>query len=114
MFAPAQANRGPAMAETKPLTAYWMHDVIRISEPLTIGKHAWRLVQYRGLKSRYVIDKATRIGWLVEMPAIFVDYEWRRRTKRTTDGSRRSTNRSSLRPGWVASCGIGSARRPSS
>ena len=26
------------MAETKPLTAYWMHDVIRISEPLTIRK----------------------------------------------------------------------------
>ena len=34
------------MAETKPLTAYWMHDVIRISEPLTIGKHAWRLVRW--------------------------------------------------------------------
>ena len=31
-----------AMAETKPLTAYWMHDVIQISEPMTIGKHAWR------------------------------------------------------------------------
>ena len=65
------------MAETKPLTAYWMHDVIRISEPSTIGKHAWRLVQYRGLENRYVIDEATRIGRFVEMPAIFVDYEWR-------------------------------------
>ena len=29
---------GPAMVETKPLTAYWMHDVIRISEPRTIRK----------------------------------------------------------------------------
>ena len=74
------------MAETKPLTtAYWMHDVIRISEPLTIGKHAWRLVQYRGLENRYVIDEATRIGQVVEMPAIFVDYEWRRLDERFED-----------------------------
>ena len=56
------------MAETKPLTAYWMHDVIRISEPLTIGKHAWRLVQYRGLENRYVIDEATGIRRHVETP----------------------------------------------
>ena len=73
------------MAETKPLTAYWMHDVIRISEPLTIGKHARRLVQYRGLENRYVIDEATRIGRLVEMPAIFIDYEWRRLDERFED-----------------------------
>ena len=70
------------MAETKPLTAYWMHDVIRSPEPLTIGKHAWRLVQYRGLENHYVIDEATGIGRLVEMPAIFADYEWRRLDER--------------------------------
>ena len=29
----AKQTGGPAMAGTKPLTAYWMHDVIRISEP---------------------------------------------------------------------------------
>ena len=73
------------MAETKPLTAYWMHDVIRISEPKTIGKHAWRLVQYRGVENRYVIDEATRIGRLVEMPTIFVDYEWQRLGERFED-----------------------------
>ena len=73
------------MAETKPLTAYWMHDVIRISEPRAIGKHAWRLVQYRGVENRYVIDEATRIGGFVEMPAIFVDYEWRRLDERFED-----------------------------
>ena len=73
------------MAETKPLTAYWMHDVIRISEPLTIGKHAWRLVQYRGSESRYTVDETTGIGRLVEMPAIFVDYEWRRLDERFED-----------------------------
>ena len=76
---------GPAMAETKPLTAYWMHDVIRISEPLTIGKHAWRLVQYRGSESRYTVDETTGIGRHVEMPAIFVDYEWRRLDERFED-----------------------------
>ena len=58
------------MAKTKPLTAYWMHDVIRISEPLTIGKHAWRLepVQKRtfviahdhGLEA--VLDPQERLG----------------------------------------------------
>ena len=57
------------MAEPKPLTAYWMHEVIRISEPMTIGKHAWRLMQYRDTTSRYVTD---------ETPAVFVGYEWRR------------------------------------
>ena len=45
----ASKQEGQRWPGTKPLTAYWMHDVIRISEPLTIGKHAWRLVQYRGL-----------------------------------------------------------------
>ena len=73
------------MAETKPLTAYWMHDVIRISEPLSIGKHAWRLVQYRGSESRYTVDETTGIGRHVEMPAIFVDYEWRRLDERFED-----------------------------
>ena len=73
------------MAGTKPLTAYWMHDIVQISEPLTIGKHVWRLVQYRGLENRYVIDEATRIGQVVEMPAIFVDYEWRRLDERFED-----------------------------
>ena len=63
------------MAETKPLTAYWMHDVVRISEPLTIGRHAWRLVQYRGSESRYTVDETAGIGWVVEMPVTFVDYE---------------------------------------
>ena len=70
------------MAEPKPLTAYWMHDVIRISEPLTIGKHAWRLVQYRDTTSRYVADETTGIRHLVEKPAIFVGYEWRRLDER--------------------------------
>ena len=66
------------MAEPKPLTAYWMHDVIRISKPVTIGKHAWRLVQYRDTTSRYVIDETTGLSRLAETPAVFVDYEWRR------------------------------------
>ena len=34
------------MARKIPLTSYWMHDVIRVSESLTIDEHAWRLVQY--------------------------------------------------------------------
>ena len=40
------------MAETKPLTAYWMHDVIRISEPLTTSENThggWN--QYRSGRS---------------------------------------------------------------
>ena len=48
-------------------------------------KHAWRLVQYRGLENRYVIDEATRVGQVVETPAIFVDYEWRRLDERFED-----------------------------
>ena len=66
------------MAQPKTLTAYWMHDVIGISEPITIGKHAWRLVQYRDTTSRYVTDETTGTRRLVETPAVFVDYEWRR------------------------------------
>ena len=57
-------------------------ELIQISETLTIGRHAWRLVQCRGSESRYTVDKTTGIGGLVEMPAIFVDYEWRRLDER--------------------------------
>ena len=66
------------MAEPKPLTAYWMHDVVRISEPMTIGKHVCRLVRYRDTTSHYVTDEATGIRQLVETPTIFVGCEWRR------------------------------------
>ena len=55
------------MAETKPLTAYSMHDVIRICEPSATGKQAWRLVQYRGSESRYTVDETIGIGGLVEI-----------------------------------------------
>ena len=78
-------TREGAMAEPKPLTAYWMHDVIRISEPMTIGKHAWRLVQYRDTTSRYVTDETTGIRRLVETPVVFVGYEWRRLDERFED-----------------------------
>ena len=62
-----------------------MHDVIRISEPMTIGKHAWRLVQYRDTTSRYVTDETTEIRQLVETPAVFVGYQWRRLDGRFED-----------------------------
>ena len=66
------------MTESKHDSAYWMEDIIRISEPYKIGKHEWRLVQYRGTGSRYVVDEATGRGRLVDEPAVFVEFEWRR------------------------------------
>lgn len=35
------------MTEQRDGSAYWMEEIIRISEPYRIGKHEWRLVQYR-------------------------------------------------------------------
>ena len=66
------------MTESKHDSAYWMEDIIRISEPYKIGKHEWRLVQYRGTGSRYVVDKSTGVGRFVDEPRVFVEYEWRR------------------------------------
>ena len=70
------------MTEPKRLTAYWMKDVIRISEPRTIGKHAWRLVKYHCTENRYVTDEVSGVGRYIEAPAICVDYEWRRLDER--------------------------------
>ena len=53
------------MAEKIPRNAYWMHDVLRVSEPITIGRHAWRLVHYRKMGR----------GGRVE-PTLYVDYDW--------------------------------------
>lgn len=55
------------MTENVSLTAYWMHDILQISEPITIDRHAWRLVQYREVGG----------GGHGETPTIVVDYEWR-------------------------------------
>ena len=82
---------GPAMAETKPLTAYWMHDVIRISEPLTIGKHAWRLVQYRG--SREPLHSSTR------RPELAGSSRCPRSSPTTSGGGSTSDSRIGDRPG---------------
>ena len=35
-------------------SAFWMEGVLRISEPMRIGKHEWRLVLYRGASLHYV------------------------------------------------------------
>ena len=58
-------------------SAYWMEDIIRISDPYRIGKHEWRLVQYRGTGTRYVVDEATGRGRLVDEPTVCVGFEWR-------------------------------------
>ena len=64
------------MTELSGGSAY--ENVIRTSEPRRIGKHAWRLVQYRGTELRFVGDKTGGKGRYVETPTVFVDYEWRR------------------------------------
>ena len=63
---------------TEPSHASAYENVIRISEPRRIGKHEWRLVQYRGTYQRYVGDETGGKGRYVETPTVFVDYEWRR------------------------------------
>ena len=65
------------MTEQKSDSAYWMEDIIRISDPYKIGKHEWRLVKYRGTGTRYVVDKSTGVGRLVDEPRVFVEFEWR-------------------------------------
>ena len=65
------------MTEQKSDSAYWMEDIIGISDPYKIGKHEWRLVKYRGTGTRYVVDKSTGVGRLVDEPAVFVEFEWR-------------------------------------
>ena len=60
------------MAETKPLTAYWMHDIIRISDPRTIGKRC----STQGSRTATSLTKGRGSGRLMKMPTIYVDYEW--------------------------------------
>ena len=66
------------MTEPKPSSASAYENVIQISDPHKIGKHEWRLVQYRGTYQRYVGDGTKGKGRYVETPTVFVDYEWRR------------------------------------
>ncbi len=46
----ATAARGEDMRDS----AFWMEGVLRISEPMRIGKHEWRQVLYRGTSLHYV------------------------------------------------------------
>ena len=64
------------MTESSGSSAY--ENVIWTAEPRRIGKHEWRLVQYRGTYQRYVGDETGGKGRYVETPTAFVDYEWRR------------------------------------
>ena len=73
------------MPQPKQLTAYWMEEIIRISEPYTIGKHVWRLVQYRGTENRWVVDETSGVGGFTQVPTIVSDYEWRRLDERFED-----------------------------
>ena len=66
------------MAETKPLTAYAMHDVLLRSDLLTIGKHAWRIAQSWHRSRRSITDGTTGISQLIETPTIVVDHGSRR------------------------------------
>ena len=59
-----------------------MKDIIRISEPLTIGKHEWRLVQYRDISTDYVNDEVTGVGRSVDVRGPFVGCEWRQLDER--------------------------------
>ena len=60
------------------VSAFWMKDIIRISDPMRIGKHEWRLVLYRGTSRRYKLDPDQGRGTWIDRPCRFVDYEWRR------------------------------------
>ena len=81
-------------------SAFWMEGVIRISEPMRIGKHEWRLVLYRGTSLHYVGaegDEAAPQGRWVERPCRCVGYEWRRtsdpeRWRRETEWPRYDLN----------------------
>ena len=94
--AEAQAAREEAMRDS----AFWMEGVIRISEPMRIGKHEWRLVLYRGTSLHYVGaqgDDAAVQGRWVERPCRCVGYEWRRtsdpeRWRRETEWPRYDIN----------------------
>lgn len=66
------------MPEPNDYTSYWMKAILRISEPMTIGKHEWRLVQYRDTSTDYVTDEASGVGRFVDVRTTFVGYEWRR------------------------------------
>lgn len=57
------------MTERVPRNAYWFHDVLRVSEPIVIDGHRWRLVQYRKMGS----------GRRAE-PRVYVDYDWQKPT----------------------------------
>ena len=63
---------------TQPSRDSAYENVIRTSEPRRIGKHEWRLVQFRGIELHYVGDETSGKGRYVETPTVFVDYEWRR------------------------------------
>ena len=90
------AAREAAMRDS----AFWTEGVLRISEPVRIGKHEWRLVLYRGTSLHYIGaegDAAAPQGRWVERPRRFVGYEWRRlphpeRWRRETEWPRYDVN----------------------
>ena len=52
-------------------SAFWMEGVLRVSEPMRIGKHEWRLVLYRSASLHYVGvqgDEAPPQGRWVDLP----------------------------------------------
>ena len=59
-------------------SAFWMEDIVRISDPMRIGKHEWRLVLYRATSTRYELDPEQGRRVRTERLRRFVDYEWRR------------------------------------
>ena len=59
-------------------SAFSMEDIVRISDPMRIGQHEWRLVVYRGSTTQHEREAETDLTVGTEVPCHFVEYEWRR------------------------------------
>ena len=59
-------------------SAFSMEDIVRISDPMQIGQHEWRLVALRGTTTRHKRDPGSGRVVGTEVSCHFVECEWRR------------------------------------